>query len=285
MFYITGGTIEPGKGFYLSRKADEDLLQACLAGDFAFVLAPRQIGKSSLMSRTANTLRNQGIQALIIDLQGFGVETTAEQWYLGILIAIEAQIMLDTDPLIWWEEHQHLGLTRRFTLFFEAVLLKEISDRIVVFVDEIDTVLSLNFTDDFFIAIRYFQVNRAQNPDFNRLSFVLLGVATPGDLISDRQRTPFNVGKRIDLTDFTPEEAAVLATGLNLEPDQAQQVLDWVLDWTGGHPSLTQRLCGVITERSKASDVALSWTKADIDRLVTETFLGSKRWFIPKDDR
>ena len=277
MFYTTGGTIEPGKGLYLSRQADEDLLQACLSGEFAFVLAPRQIGKSSLMSRTANTLRSQNIQALIIDLQGFGVNTTAEQWYLGLLIAIEAQLMLETDPISWWAEHDHLGITRRLTLFFETVLLKEISDRIVIFVDEIDTVLSLDFTDDFFIAIRYFQVNRAQTPDFNRLSFVLLGVATPGDLISDRQRTPFNVGKRIDLTDFSPAEAATFATGLSLEPDHAQEVLQWVLDWTGGHPYLTQRLCSVLTEQRKANPENSSpWTKAEIDRLVAETFLGSK---------
>jgi AAA-like domain len=74
-----------------------------------------------------------------------------------------------------------LGVTQR-TKFFEEVLLTEIKTPVVVFVDEIDTTLSLNFTDDFFAAIRYFYNARARSKGLQRLSFVLIGVATPGDL-------------------------------------------------------------------------------------------------------
>ena len=54
---------------------------------------------------------------------------------------------------------------------------------------------------------------RAQDDKFARLSFVLIGVATPGDLIRDPKRTPFNIGQRVDLTDFSFEEAMPLAEG------------------------------------------------------------------------
>ena len=97
----------------------------------------------------------------------------------------------------------HLGVAQRLTLFFEQVLLTEIAKPIVIFVDEIDSTLSLDFTDDFFVAIRSLYVTRATQPKFGRLSFVLIGVATPGDLIRDARRTPFNIGQRVDLTDFT----------------------------------------------------------------------------------
>ena len=84
----------------------------------------------------------------------------------------------------------------------------------MIFVDEIDTTLRLDFTDDFFTAIRFLYQLRAVDATLQRLSFVLIGVATPGDLIKDVARTPFNIGHRIELTDFTVEEAQALTTHL-----------------------------------------------------------------------
>ena len=247
--YTAGGTVQAGGGIYIPRQADKDLLALCRDLTFAYVLTPRQMGKSSLMVQTANTLVQEGVRPVIIDLTEIGVQVTPEEWYLGILTLVEDQLELDTDVLDWWEEYAHLGFTQRLTRFFKEVVLVEVETPIVVFVDEIDTTLSLDFTDDFFIAIRHFYTARAQNPEFSRLSFVLIGVAAPGDLIRDPQRTPFNVGQRVDLTDFIVAEAAPLAAGLGLAEAQAQQVLGWVLGWTGGHPYLTQRLCQAAAER------------------------------------
>jgi hypothetical protein len=106
-------------------------------------------------------------------------------------------------------------------------------------------------------------------PAYQRLSFVLIGVATPSDLISDPQRTPFNIGQRVDLTDFTFEEALPLANGLGLPSDESRDVLHRVMHWTGGHPYLTQRLCDAIAEQKWES-----WSEADVDGVVTHTFFG-----------
>ena len=42
--------------------------------------------------------------------------------------------------------------------------LVERSERLVMFVDEIDTTLRLDFTDDFFAAIRFLYQHRAADP-------------------------------------------------------------------------------------------------------------------------
>jgi WD40 repeat protein len=160
------------------------------------------------------------------------------------------------------------------TQFFKEVLMAEEAEPVVIFVDEIDSTLSLDFTDDFFAAIRYLYVARAQEPVFQRLSFVLIGVATPGDLIQDPKRTPFNVGQRVDLADFTLAEALPLAAGLGLPESQAEQVMGWVLKWTGGHPYLTQRLCGALVENQTA-DIGRHYSEGDVDRVVSHTFLGA----------
>ena len=274
--FTTGGTVQASPGIYLSRQADSQLLQLCQQGTFTYVLTPRQMGKSSLMVATANTLRQQGMCPIIIDMtQIVSQIITAEEWYLGLLILLAHELQLNAQLQEFWESHNTLSITHRFTRFFEEVVLVEIEVPIVVFVDEIDSILNLEFTDAFFIAIRYFYTARAEKPAFNRLSFVLLGVATPSELISDKNRTPFNIGQRVDLTDFTFGEALPLAGGLGLPQAEAQQVLRWVLEWTGGHPYLTQRLCKEVQSTTEQGQT--TWAKADVEALTEQLFFGDKR--------
>ncbi len=237
IIYTVGGTVQAGGGFYIKRKADDELLEYCRAGEFAFILSSRQVGKSSLMVRTAQQLERENIRSVIIDLSSIGVKISADEWYLGILNDISNTLNLQTDIFSWWSERAGLGPAQRLTNFFRDVLLKEVNEPIVIFFDEIDSTLSIPFADDFFAALRAIYNARSTVADFKRLSFVMIGVATPSDLIADDKRTPFNIGHRVDLTDFTPEEALPLAGELGAK------TLGWVFAWTGGHPYLTQRLC------------------------------------------
>ncbi|NUO82542.1 AAA-like domain-containing protein, partial [candidate division KSB1 bacterium] len=217
--YTVGGTVHVD-ALYVFRQADKDLLDLCRAGEFAFILSSRQVGKSSLMLRTAKQLAEEGIQCVKLTLEEVGkVTTTPEQFYYGILHEIQKELQFQTKPHVWWQAHGHLSLAQRFSKFFGDVLLREVEAPIVVFIDEIDTTLNLPYSDDFFAAIRSLYNARADRPEFRRLSFVLIGVATPNDLIKDYTRTPFNIGKRVEVTDFTLEEARPLAEGFDL-PDR-----------------------------------------------------------------
>src|SRR5207245_2189827 len=113
----------------------------------------------------------------------------------------------------------------------------------VLFIDEIDLVRSLPFsTDEFFAAIRECYNRRPEDAEFERVTFCLLGVAAPSDLIRDPRLTPFNIGKRIELQDFSDTEAERLAIGLEVgelgapgRPAKAARMLLWrILHWTGG---------------------------------------------------
>jgi len=120
------------------------------------------------------------------------------------------------------------------------VLLASVHQKIVIFIDEIDSMLSLNFrTDDFFAFIR-------ACTEYDRLTFALLGVATPSDLIQNKNCTPFNIGRAIELHGFQLSEAEPLARGLEPKSSNPHTVLEAILDLTGGQPFLTQRLCQLI---------------------------------------
>lgn len=266
--FVAGGTVQAGGGVYLERQADHELLEHCRAGNFSYILTSRQMGKSSLMIRTAERLTAEGARPVIVDLTEFGAQTSAEQWYKGFLSTLQDQLQLHVQVSEWWAAQSDHAFGHRFTRFLREVVLAERSERLVIFVDEIDTTLRLDFTDDFFTAIRFLYQHRAAEPALERLSFVLIGVATPGDLIKDVARTPFNIGHRIDLTDFTLDEASRLTEHLPMVGTAAKEVVGWVLRWTGGHPYLTLR-----TIRSLAESPPPAWTAAAVDERVHALYL------------
>lgn len=270
--YTVGGAV-PSDRIYIARQADATLCELCRGGQFAYILTARQLGKSSLRRRIAQQLDSAGIVSIDIDLTAIGTPAEAAAWYLGVLttiedILLEKDLFLQTDVITFWHAHTHLGPTQRFTRFFHQVLLAELNAQIVIFVDEIDTTLKMDYTDDFFAAIRYFHEARTNYPEFQRLSFVLIGVATPTALINDPKRTPFNIGQRVHLTDFTYQEALPFAEGLSPSATHAQEVLQWLLAWTKGHPYLTQRLCNELAKQTKTT-----FCKDDVDQAVCTIFL------------
>ncbi len=259
MTYQVGGSLASDNPSYVERHADRELYQALRAGEFCYALNSRQMGKSSLLVRTRHRLAADGWQCAAIDLTTLGSEgVTPLQWYKGLATELWLNFGLlgRVNLKTWWREQEDLSLVQRLNHFFSDVLLPAFPDRpLVVFLDEIDSILSLDFPiDDFFALIRACYNQRASQPDYQRLSFAVFGVATPSDLIRDKQRTPFNIGRAIALDGFALEEAAPLAADLPWSAAENQVALREILHWTGGQPFLTQKLCQLLAQRDQFDD-------------------------------
>ncbi|MBD1829254.1 AAA-like domain-containing protein [Microcoleus vaginatus GB1-A2] len=254
-YYQVGGSLTNNAPNYVKRQADDDLYNGLKAGEFCYVLNSRQMGKSSLQVRTIQRLRNEGIACAAIDISEIGNRgVTPEQWYAGLLRILENNFNLSdiVNVRTWWRDRNFLTPVQRLSEFIETVLLPNISSKIVIFIDEIDSILALDFpADDFLALIRSCYNKRANNSEFDRLTWALLGVASPTDLCREKNatsNTPFNIGKAIELTGFDETEAQPLAAGLAELTDSPQEVLREVLYWTGGQPFLTQKLCKLLLE-------------------------------------
>jgi CHASE2 domain-containing sensor protein len=245
--YQIGGSLRIDAPSYVERQADKDFYLGLKSGEYCYVLNSRQMGKSSLRVQTMGKLQADGIACGVIDITAIGSQDiTPAEWYLGLVRRLARSFTPKVNVLTWWKDYEGLSPVERLNEFIESVLLTQVTQNIVIFVDEIDSILKLNFKADFLALLRACYNKRGDNPAYQRLTFALLGVATPYDLITDKNRTPFNVGRAIQLSGFQEHEAQPLAQGLIGKVINPQAILKEVLAWTGGQPFLTQKLCKLV---------------------------------------
>ncbi|MCC5899925.1 MAG: AAA-like domain-containing protein [Phormidium sp. BM_Day4_Bin.17] len=268
--YQVGGAVPPQSQTYVRRQADEALFTELLQGQFCYVFNSRQMGKSSLRVQVMAQLREAGVMPGALDLTAIGTQqVNVEQWYGAIAAILSKQFQLKTNLRQWWRDRLELPPPARLGEFIEEVLLAETQQPLVILIDEIDSILALKFaTDDFFALIRSCYNRRADNPAYQRLSFALFGVATPGELIADKNRTPFNVGKGIALQGFSLQEATPLLEGFAAFFAQPMVALEHILYWTGGQPFLMQKLCQLLLDSYKNKSLSRRIEGQDIQPFI-----------------
>ena len=259
-FFSVGTPLHAVRAGYVARAADDFLYDTVASGHYAHVLAPARSGKSSLVAATAARLEANGQKVAILDLEQIGVRDSGGdpgRWYYNVAYRLLRQLRIRYDLQTWWHDRSMLSNRQRLVEFYSEIVLQFVGERIVVFVDEIQCIDDVPSADQLLASIRAAHNARTTDPDFSRLTFVLLGECDPVSLVSEPELSPFNVTQQVTLDDFTREEIDLFAAELNLDAEAAETALDRIYFWTRGQPYLTQKLA-----RQVARD--------DVDRDITE---------------
>lgn len=271
-FFNVGMPLHAVRPGYVRRSADEQLFATVMAGSYAHVIAPDRTGKTSLIASTAARLKNNGFKVAVLDLKLISERdggSDAGRWYYSIAYRLMRQLRLKTDLQTWWQDHSVLSNRQRLVEFYVQVVLQNIQERVVVFVDEVQTVGELSFADHLLISIRAAHNSRATEPEFNRLCFVLAGECDPYSLISDSSLSPFSISTTISLNDFAREDLDVFAAELNLSHPAASLALDRIFYWTSGQPYLSQKLARAVSRDCIGADI-----DGGVDRLARQQLGG-----------
>lgn len=271
-FFNVGAPLHAVRPGYVRRPADDLLFDTVTAGNNAHVIAPDRTGKTSLIASISARLQNNGFKVAVLDLAQIGERdggTDGGRWNYSIAYRLSRQLRLKTDLQAWWQDHSILSSRQRLVEFYVQVVLKNIDERIVVFIDEIQCIAGLPFAEDLLASIRAAHNSRTTEPEFGRLGFVTVGDCDPQSLIGDPQISPFPVSTEVRLTDFQREDLSVFEAELNLPLDAAKQALDRVYYWTSGQPYLSQKLARAVSREKIGSDIS-----DEVDRITRHQLLG-----------
>ena len=271
-FFSVGTPLHAVRAGYVRRAADDILYEALVSGRYAHIIAPDRSGKSSLISATAARLEHNGFRVAILDLEQIGVRDgggDAGRWYYSVAYRLLRQLRIRVDLQNWWQDKSILSNRQRLAEFYAEVILRNVHERVVVFVDEIQCIGDLPFADQLLASIRSAHNARATDPEFSRLTFVLLGECDPLSLLDEPEQSPFNVTQPVSLGDFTRADLDIFATELNLSKEKATVALDRIYYWTGGQPYLSQKLARSLSRDQNVGDV-----NDNVDRIATHQLAG-----------
>ena len=271
-FFSVGTPLHAVRAGYVRRVADDVLYETIRSGRYAHVIAPDRSGKSSLIAATAARLENNGFKVAVLDFEQIGARDAgndAGRWNYSVAYRLMRQLRIRADLQSWWQDKSILQNRQRLLDFYSEIILQNVQERIVIFVDEIQCIGDLPFSDQLLASFRAAHNARATDPDFSRLTFVLLGECDPLSLIDEPELSPFNVTQAVTLDDFTREELDLFITELNMPSAEAVVALDRIFYWTAGQPYLSQKLARSLSREKRDGDVA-----AIVDSIATHQLGG-----------
>ncbi|HET6974681.1 MAG TPA: AAA-like domain-containing protein [Pyrinomonadaceae bacterium] len=238
-----GGALPLHSPLYISRSSDDEFCHAIARHDsIVLVKGARQVGKTSLLARGLEAARMVGAGILLVDFQHFGPTAFASCGKLLLAMAelIAHQIELPSQPHENWNER--LSPSSNFERFLRREVLKDEESYFVLALDEVDRLFNHDFASEILGLFRSWHNLRALDPNgpWYRLT-IAIAYATEAHLfISDLNQSPFNVGTRLRLEDFTLQQLAELNDRYD-RPLADEEQLTRFRKLVGGHPYLAQR--------------------------------------------
>jgi tetratricopeptide (TPR) repeat protein len=266
---LVPNTIIP-ENLYVDRVADQQL--SAVINDMGrpgYILVARQMGKTNLLINAKKKLESPEDIFAYIDLSNRYdtdrecfrsiIDTILESNY-SRMESVADEIYSDRELKTTTSHREHSRELRK--------ILQEIKGKLIIILDEIDSLTSASYSDKIFAHVRSIYFERINFKEYERLSYIISGVAEPSEIIKDKSISPFNIGQKILLGDFSYSEfeSFIDKTGLKF----SESVIKRVFYWCNGNPRLTWEVCSAL------EDMSLNYielNEVSVDKTVEELYL------------
>jgi hypothetical protein len=265
MLEPVGGAVPLESKFYIPRPADEKFRAAIARQDsIVLVKGARQVGKTSLLARGLQQAREAGASVVLTDFQNLSSADleSFEKLLLSFADSFADQLDLDVSPRQLWKADRSPGINFEQYLRREALL--KTSSQIIWGLDEVDRLFTCDFGSEVFGLFRSWHNKRALDPagPWRRLTLAIAYATEAHLFITDLNQSPFNVGTRLQLEDFSFEQVAELNSRCGSPLRNPAEVARFQR-LVGGHPYLARR--GLHEMVSEGIDLAALEARADHD--------------------
>lgn len=238
-----GGAVPLESAFYIVRQTDEEFRQALARNDSIILIkGARQMGKTSLLGRGLQLARQSGAQVILTDFQKLhGPDLRSiESFFRALREMVADQLRLDEKQLQPWDEKRNPN--SNFERFWRQDILEPAKGAVAWGCDEFDRLFSTNFGSEVCGLFRSWHNERvldAGSP-WCRLTLAIAYATEAHLFIRDLNQSPFNVGTRLSLTDFTLEQVAELNRRYG-GPLRGAAEIERFYQLVAGHPFLVRR--------------------------------------------
>lgn len=238
-----GGAVPLNSPYYVERSGDAEAHTAIKQQEsIVLIKGPRQVGKTSLLARALNQARRNGAKVILTDWQKLAPEEmeSGEAFFVAQAQAISDQLHLNVVVEECFQSKR--PPSTNFERFLRDKVFPAIEAPIVWGIDELDRLFQCPFRDLVFGLFRSWHNERAYDPSGPWQRFTLaMAYATEAYLfIQNLNQSPFNVGCRVALHDFTPEQVSYLNTRYGSPLRDASEI-ERLYELVGGHPYLVRR--------------------------------------------
>ncbi|MBX7218657.1 MAG: AAA-like domain-containing protein [Blastocatellia bacterium] len=237
-----GGAMGLASRFYVVRPTDHEFHAAIHRKDsIVLIKGARQMGKTSLLARGLQQARQAGVRVVFTDLQTLAPRQLESPDTLLLTFGhmLEEQLDLDQSPESVWRPER--GPAMNFNRYLKNVVLKPELPPLVWGLDEVDRLFGYAYSSEVFGLFRSWHNARAADPGgpWQRLTQVIAYALEAHLFITDLNQSPFNVGTRLVLSDFTLEQVMELNRRYG-EPLTSPQAINHFFHQVGGHPYLVR---------------------------------------------
>lgn len=234
------GQVSLDSAFYVERPPIEsDCYETILkSGALIWVKAPRQMGKTSLMSRILYHAAEHGCQTASLNFQSADAEflTNLDQFLQWFCASIAWELNREDKLETYWKGI--LGSKNKCTNYFQRYLLSELTTPLVLGLDEVDQIFEHpDIATDFFGLLRAWYEREKNEAVWQKLRLVIVHSKEVGNPLNINQSL-FNVGLPIELSELNQEQVQDLVRrhGLDFSAKQLEQLMAMM----GGHPYLVR---------------------------------------------